>query len=271
MQLDQHRIVIRERSYVDLLDLALRVIRAYAAPLAGLFLLGVVPAMCLNAFLLSGDDLRIHESIVPDEFLYRLGMLTLIEIPLATSPITLFLGHVLFMEKPSAKQLVKQFFASLLQLAIFQILFRAPLIFLLLPWLLLFGIWPYMNEVILLERNPLFRKRPGQMTTFRRIRSLHGGVAGDLVPRWFASVFFGTALFASLWLSCLTLCGLLLNEWDWEGPTFTFFFPLCLWMTVGFFTVVRYLSYLDLRIRREGWEVELLMRAEGAKLTRQHV
>ena len=30
--------------------------------------------------------------------------------------------------------------------------------------------------------------------------------------------------------------------------------------------VVRYLEYLDLRIRYEGWEVELFMRAEAARL-----
>jgi hypothetical protein len=31
----------------------------------------------------------------------------------------------------------------------------------------------------------------------------------------------------------------------------------------GYLTVVRFLAYLDLRIRREGWEAELMMRAEG--------
>ena len=37
----------------------------------------------------------------------------------------------------------------------------------------------------------------------------------------------------------------------------------------GFFRVVRFLSYLDLRIRHEGWEVELLMRAESLRLGMQ--
>jgi hypothetical protein len=91
---------------------------------------------------------------------------------------------------------------------------------------------------------------------------------GDLFARWIGAVACGGVLFASLFLSCLTLCGLLFNEWEWEGPTFTFFCPLCLWIVIGVITVVRYLGYLDLRIRREGWEVELLMRAEAARLTR---
>ena len=42
--------------------------------------------------------------------------------------------------------------------------------------------------------------------------------------------------------------------------------PIAVWLVVGFFTVVRFLSYLDLRIRREGWEVELSPRAEAARL-----
>jgi hypothetical protein len=271
MQLDQHRIVIRQRSYVDLLDLALRVIRAYAAPLAGLFLLGIIPAMILNAYLLYGQDVQLHESYVPSEYIFRMVMLALIEAPLVTAPLTLFLGRSLFMEKPQAGQIAKEIFQSLPQMIVFQVILRISLLFLFITWLLLFGAWPYMSEVILLERNPLFRRRPGQMTTFRRIRALHGGVMGDLFPRWLAAMAFGTVLFASFWLCCWVLCGALFNEWQWEGPIYTFFLPLCLWLVFGFFAVVRYLSYLDLRIRREGWEVELLMRAEGARLTRQPI
>ena len=47
------------------------------------------------------------------------------------------------------------------------------------------------------------------------------------------------------------------------------FLPTSLWLVVAFFTVVRYLLYLNLRIRHEGWEVELALRAEANKLTRQ--
>jgi hypothetical protein len=50
---------------------------------------------------------------------------------------------------------------------------------------------------------------------------------------------------------------------------YTFYYPLALWLVVGYLTVVRFLAYLDLRIRREGWEVELMMRTEAARLTRQ--
>jgi hypothetical protein len=43
-------------------------------------------------------------------------------------------------------------------------------------------------------------------------------------------------------------------------------YPLALWVVVGWFSIMRFLSYLDLRIRHEGWEVELLMRAEALRM-----
>jgi hypothetical protein len=64
--------------------------------------------------------------------------------------------------------------------------------------------------------------------------------------------------------------GIMLNDW-WEGPfpggwQATIGLPLAMWLTAAYFAVARYLSYLDLRIRHEGWEVELRMRAEAARL-----
>ena len=42
--------------------------------------------------------------------------------------------------------------------------------------------------------------------------------------------------------------------------------PVSVWLTAGFFSIVRFLTYIDLRIRQEGWEVELRIRAEALKL-----
>ncbi|HEV3005055.1 MAG TPA: hypothetical protein VGX78_11370, partial [Pirellulales bacterium] len=54
-----------------------------------------------------------------------------------------------------------------------------------------------------------------------------------------------------------------------EQVIFTVHLQVAVWIVIGYFAVVRYLSYLDLRIRTEGWEVELTMRAEAARLARQ--
>jgi hypothetical protein len=141
--------------------------------------------------------------------------------------------------------------------------------FLLIVWSVFFAVWPYLGEVILLERNPIRRKHLGQMTTNRRRRLLHSGYAGELFTRWMGALAIGSLLFLSFWSSFWLAGGMLLNEWVWFGTPYTFCLPLAIWLVVGYFSVVRFLGYLDLRIRREGWEVELMMRAEQARLTRQ--
>jgi hypothetical protein len=269
MQLDRNRIVIRERGWLDVLDLALRVSRVYAWPLLLTLAIGIVPTMLLNAWLLSSLAEPGFDEVVPKAYLCYMLLLVLLEMPLATALATLFLGEAVFQERPSVRNLIAAFFRSLPQLFLFQVFLRALFIPLVVTWFVPFSVFPYLNEVILLERNPLQARRRGQMTTFRRSMALHGGSIGDLFARWLGSVAFGAMLFASFWLTMQGLAGVLLSEPKWEGLTYTLYYPLALWMVVGYFTVARFLGYLDLRIRNEGWEVELMMRAEAARMSRQ--
>ena len=59
---------------------------------------------------------------------------------------------------------------------LYQVLLRGLLIPWVVTWFLLFVIWPYLNEIILLERNPLRRGRSRRVTTNRRMRALHSGI-----------------------------------------------------------------------------------------------
>ena len=52
----------------------------------------------------------------------------------------------------------------------------------------------------------------------------------------------------------------------WGPLMFHVVFPAAMWLVAGYFSVVRFLSYLDLRIRREGWEVELIVLAAARQL-----
>jgi hypothetical protein len=268
MQIHRNRIVIRERGLLDILDLALCVIRSYAWPLTVALALGVGPAMALNAWLLADLAEPAPSEPAPWAYLWCMLFLVLWEAPMATAPATLFLGEAVFQERPHVRNLVRSFVVALPQLFWYQVIWRAMLIPIVVTWCLPFAAWPYLNEVILLERNPL-RRRPNQITTFRRSRALHGGSLGDLAVRWLVTTGFGILLFFALWCSMNFLEGLLVDEWSWEAAAFTVYYPLALWIVVGYFTVVRFLGYLDLRIRREGWEVELMMRTEGARLARQ--
>lgn len=268
MQLDQNRIVIRERGYLDILDLALRVIRAYVGPLAVAFAVGAVPMAVLNHWLLAGLLPIDLEYEPPTEYIWCTILLVIWEIPLATAPITLFLGQALFTERPRAADVFSGFRQTLPQLLWYQVVLRGLLVPWVLTWFFLFASYPFLTEVIVLERNPLVG-RAGRITTGRRSRNLHSGVVADLFARWLGTLVLGGVLFAAFFMAIFLVGGLLVSDWTLEIAPLAVYFHAALWLVVGYFAVVRFLCYLDLRIRREGWEVELLLRAEGIRLTRQ--
>ncbi len=285
MELDKTTIAIRERSYPDILDLALHVARAYAGPLLLATAVGVVPMALLNHWLLA-DYLEFDNELgVPFEYLLYMLLLITWEMPLAAAPATLYLGESLFSHRPEIRKIAANLRRAVWQLLLYQVVWRGWLVAVVMwapmPLAVLAGmglcvlwpylyIWrPYLNEVILLERNPMRRRGRDALTTARRSRLLHGGWSGELFGRWLGALGVGILLFASLlgtlWVSRV----ILLTEIEWDTLMWTWYWQIALWIVAGYFTVARFLSYLDLRIRREGWEVELAMRAEEVRLTRQ--
>ena len=269
MQLDQNRIAIRERGYLEILDLALRVIRTHAGPLCASLAVGIIPAMLLNAWFVLGVLDLDPETASRGGYLTLMFFLAVWEAPLATAPVTLYLGQSLFSDKVEPRKTARNLVASLPQLALYQGVQRGVALPLVFTWFVPFVARPYLNEVILLERNRFFRGRSRRMTTKRRIRALHSGSGGDLFAQWLIAMLVGVVLFLSVWYSLILLANLLLDQWEGDPLVYTLYYPVALWTVLGFFAVVRFLGYLDLRIRREGWEVELMMRAEGARLERQ--
>jgi len=260
LQLDKTRITIRERTFVDILDLALRVIRTYAGPLLVALAVGVVPFMLVNGWLLADLEEADFELGFPARHMILMTLLVFLEMPLATAPVTLYLGQALFTPRPRRRVIAKEFRESLIQLLVYQVLLR-----------MVFLARPYLSEVILLDRNPMRPTAANANTTLTRSRMLHRGEGGDLFAHWLGAISLGGLLLVSICLSIYSVRSMLLAEWSWEvnRPMFVFYYPIALWLVIGYFTVVRFLCYLDLRIRREGWEVELAMRAEQARLTRQ--
>ena len=128
---------------------------------------------------------------------------------------------------------------------------------------------PFLNEVILLERNPLRNKRG--TTTWSRSRELHRGESSDLVVQGFLHFCLGLVLFGTTWFSLAALRTLLLGDWDLltgaalDQPMYTTYYHLLLWSIVGYTAVLRFLNYLNLRIRAK-WDVELQVRAERRQL-----
>jgi len=257
VQFDHTRIVVRERGYLEILDLALHVIPSQGRPLLVALAVGMMPFALLNHWLLAGYlDYGLESSFHAD-YLFLMLVLVLWELPLATAAATLYLGHAIFGEPAGRRAIAREFYQSLPQLLFYQGLLR-PIF----AWTR-----PFLGEVILLERNPMRSPNGAARTTAQRSKDFHGS---DMDPfgRWLGAAAFGGAMFAMLWGSSYAVRSVLVGSFDWDLSMVTVYYPLALWTVVGYFAVVRFLVYLDLRIRREGWEVELMMRAEEARLAR---
>jgi len=268
-EFDKNRVAIRERNLIELFDLALPVIRTNAFPLAMALLAGIVPFALANGLILY--SLTSPDSFDPgsDRMAYLWIMLVMIavETPLATAPATLYLGQAMFHEKASIRRLASDYRRSLPQMFFYQFVCRGllwPICFV--PGILPYIFWPYLSEVILLERNPMFSGRRSRQTTFRRARMFHGGEAGDFLGGALLSVGIGFLMTISFCGSLYLLLGWLTGQAATLQMVLLYHLPVSLWLSIGYFTVVRFLRYLDLRIRREGWEVELALRAEAAQL-----
>jgi hypothetical protein len=265
--LDRSQIAVAERSWPDNLDLALHVLRRYGAPLAGCALATIVPIAIVNHLLLYATTPDWNSDDVGPGMFYLITILIMIEAPLATAPMTLYLGAALFEEHPRPGTIARGFLSCLPQMLLLQVIIRTLFIVPVVTWIVPYGLWPYLSEVILLERNPLV-SRGGRLSTLRRNSQLHRGHSGDYLTRGLASIGLGVMLIVAVFWTEATLASTVFGFED----TYTVWLvevQAAFWLVIAYFTVVRFLSYLDQRIRAEGWEVELLLRAERGRLENQ--
>ncbi len=297
MQLDNTRIAVRERGLLDIFDLALQVTREYFKPLCLTFGLLAIPLMLLNdlliGWMLEGEDREVFffmdelESIL--RFWWNMTCLVFLQAPLASILTTKFLGEAVFVERPSYRKIITDVGRLLPRVLWCQLLVRgvlpAWLLYLLIDRedepnlvvevLLLGGLAlyvaflrafrPFINEIVLLERAPLVSRQPTAITIGKRTTFLHSPSGGDLFGRWLMTAALGVLLTASVFGTLWFGYGVLFNNWQPGRLGWRFLYPAALWSVAGFLAVVRFLGYLDLRIRHEGWEVELRLRAEAAR------
>ncbi|HEX4148128.1 MAG TPA: hypothetical protein VHY20_04035 [Pirellulales bacterium] len=289
MQLDKTRVAIRERGFLDIMDLAVRATRGHASALVSAWVVGVLPLALLNVWALRSHWPSDTSEAVPTAYLWNLALAMVWEIPLATAPLTLYLGQALFVERPNWRELAGQYFSRWGQLFWYQVVLRGflpfwaivaylnranegLLVFLQLAtclvWLYLYIVRPYLNEILLLERTP-WQTQQGRASTLSRAANMHAHASADLFGRWITASFMGAMLITAGFLAMCWVRQTLTFEYQFDAWTYQLLLPLAAWLAIGYFAVVRFLSYLDLRIRTEGWEVELLLRAEGARLARQ--
>jgi hypothetical protein len=301
MQLDRTRIAIRERGLLEILDLTLHVMREFGGPIAICALLAILPLTLINYALVGRmAPTEFDESVFGLRYVWNITVLIYLEAPLASAFIVAYLGPAVFLEQRTIHDVIRDVFRYFPQVLLCQGLIRGLffawliyafadsnqinpffevfLILLLLMWsTAMRALRPYINEIILLEKNPLRSLSPVAITINKRSAHLHGPYSGDLVIRWIGSAAIGVLVLGMAIATAVVLQGTLISDWAFHlGGDFAWnlswfklqvVYPACLWLVVVFLAVARFLSYLDLRIRHEGWEVELFMRAEALRLS----
>lgn len=293
MQLDNTRIAIRERNLLETLDLSFRLLREFWKPWLICSLLAIVPLAIANALMLNWMAAELDFADAeewPLRYFWTMAVFIYFEAPLASVFVVAYLGPAVFMENPRIKQVVWDALKQWPAIVLCQFLFR-----LVLPlWLLSLAfdrleanLWiefglicllmipmvtflrafrPYINEIVVLEKNPLRSSNPQVITVGKRSSHLHGPYNNDLFVRWLGTVLATVALIWMVGATTYFMQAILFGSYELNWVLVYIWYPAVLWIVVSLVSVVRFLDYLDLRIRHEGWEVELLMKAEALRL-----
>ena len=247
MRFDRTLVQIRERSFPELLDLAVVVIRKRFRVIAPTALLGIVPFILFNAWVASW----------PDRGTLLIFLIPL-EAPWATAPLTLVLASLMFGETITPRKIGSRLISALPALIFYQLIIRAILliVFILIP--LIPTRMGFTNEVLLLERDRWYK-------ALKRVGTLSESRGGDLFGQFLAMMCATTAFVACSYIGSGTIINSLFEaDLTWEPASFADFVGLRvqipLWIAIAFSAVVRFFSYIDQRIRIEGWEVELRLK-----------
>lgn len=250
MAIERTLVQIRERPMLDLFDLGLVVVRKKPVTLALAALLGIVPFYLFNLWVFSASS---AESV-----LYYAFFLWMFEAPFATAPLTLILGGLMFGQRPRFRSVVGSLLRSSVVLIFFQGFLRY-LLFFFIPTRLAFA-----NPVILLERGRWWK-------ILGRGADLSNSRGSELILLAFSQAFLTVFFTTAFVLSVSRLGQIFLAEEISFEPQANFDFAswrvqVPIWIVVAFFALIRFLVYLDQRIRLEGWEVELRLREVGRTL-----
>ncbi len=258
---DHLRIAVRPRGILECLDLASLFCVRRGVGIAIAVLLGVAPIAWLNVALLG--------PVIARDTFVRWPFWLALETPWAMAPLTLFLGRAMFAERLNTadwRGLAAGFVSALLPLLLYQTLLRGiSLLFVVTFPLLLIALF-FVDPVILLEQGPT-------SGVWRRSLSL---VRGNL-ERVMLAVVIDTTILVVGWVLGTAALDQLASLWAgrpmpnvFDAPeadfgigraVFTWHGQIAFWIVTALITVFRFITYLDTRIRNEGWDVELKLRS----------
>jgi hypothetical protein len=269
MRLDRVQVAVRPRGILECLDLALLVCGRRPLGLLVAAAAGAVPMILLNRLIFTGAE--------SDGALPLLGIVTALEMPWAAAPLTLYLGQVMFAERftvSSLRHCLRAFGGALWPQFLFQTLFRSLAFLTCLGGPVWLALAFFMGPVIFLERGrwtatsgrsvALCQTEMGRIPLLLLLDALLLGAGWFVVGQMlgaFTSLWQGAALgkvlkaaidpFAEDGEAVLAAVEAFVS---WQSQ-------IAFWVAASAVTIVRFFTYLDARIRHEGWDVELKFRA----------
>ncbi len=306
MQLDKTAVVITQRNLDELLDLSLAILRRYGSTLLGPAFVGMIPFAILNTLLLGSRT--VLGGYQPDNdawprflFLSWMAGLVYVESPLAMAGVTMSLGNTMFGISNTPGEafgtLRKQWVSvvwilsflrgvipliALIVLCDYLIDNRAVsnsvgsfwIFLLLLILAAVRSFRPFAPEILLLERCKMVASnsvdRKTAITYSNRAGRLHQA-GGELFGSTLMVGVVACVFLLVLNLAFIFLIGSVVGAWAWGWWMDLIFYPLALWAVAFWGTIVRFLIYMNTRIRGEGWELELKLKAEARRFREAEV
>ena len=258
---DRQRIVIRKRNMLEVADLSLGVFRREGWRILALGAAMTAPFFLLNFFLLlplSDREVWFSEdfgSALRNNFGYLFWLWTVmaLEADFVFAPVTAYLGDWFFQppEELSVRKSLARWRGSLGQL-IWSLLLWRPFTY----------FRRYLPPIILLEKTPFRGGKNRPISTRKRSSNFHRGLAEGIGVLLLEAVVFLPGVFL-----LEEALGLFVSEGEFRFSLFLFFLlPLYGWSILLFNAVFRFCAYINHRIIREGWDVELAAKKMLAEL-----
>jgi hypothetical protein len=303
MQLDKTAIVIAQRTFLDLVDLSLIVMRRYFKKIVLCSAICIAPFILVNMVLTfplwSYESLAMQSSAwaEPNVFRFRFYLVQIVTVflqaPFVLSSLTYFIGQAVFVEQLSVAKVLTSALSRWRQQIVVLGIGRLGLVSFV-PLVLYFfspqfqpgleivvylvigaglaylvrSMRPFAPEILVLERSTLLQKNVvgGQPNFAQRSRWLHALQYNDNFGSHLVLTGIAGWAVACVCGSVMVLWGILFRYWDWSVWIDFLVLPVACWIAAIWMTVIRFLMYMNSRIRTEGWEVELKFKAEAERI-----
>ncbi len=271
MQLDGAAITIERRKITGCIDLAVVFIQQHSIAVAQMTLWFAVPSTIICWLMMSQTELDIWSSL----------LLFAVLSPILGAVLTIGAGRRVFGDHFRVGESFRTLRTRFWRLFFYIVGTRLAylLLCLILPPLLVTVRYSFLAEVLFLESTP-----PDKVG--KRLKNLMSNVYSDLVGRGLTALCFFlitvAGLYAIVELASLTLLGIPIvvgrvtglsgiEDELWilfvSDPRFATVIHALMWLVYPLMRLAWFFCYLDVRIQKEGWDVELDFRIEAQRLS----